>query len=159
MLSKGSSLPLSELLPVIREVLAKGGEFELHPHGSSMLPTIREGRDTVMLTAITAPPKRGDLLLYRRDSGTLVLHRVVRVETDATLTMRGDNQYFTERGIREDQLIATVKRYFRDGKEIRTDSRRSHFYRARRAFTFPFRRVAHALFGRIKRLFQGGQHG
>ncbi len=159
MLSQGSSLPLGELLPLIREVLAKGGEFELHPRGSSMLPTIREGRDTVMLTAVTSPPKRGDLLLYRRDTGAYVLHRVVCVEKDGTLCMRGDNQYATERGIREDQLIATVHRYFRDGKEIRTDSPRARRYRARRAFTFPFRRVAHALSWRIKRLFQGGRHG
>ena len=159
MSSLHSTLPLDELLPLIREVLANGGEFELHPKGSSMLPTIREGRDTVMLTAITATPKKGELVLYRRDTGALVLHRVVRQERDGTLSMRGDNQYFIERGIREDQLIATVKRYFRDGKEIRTDAPRARFYLARRQFTYPFRRIARAIGRRLYKLFGGKAHG
>ena len=158
-MSQEHVLPLEQLIPLIREVLSRGGEFELHPQGNSMRPTIREGRDTVMLTAITRSPKRGDLLLYRRAGGTFVLHRVVRKEKDGTLSMRGDNQYFTERGIRENQLIATVKRYFRDGKEIRTDSCCARLYRARRTFTYPFRRVAHALARRLKRLLRGEKNG
>lgn len=152
-------MELATLLPLIEEVLARGGEFELHPRGQSMLPAIREGRDTVMLAQATPPYGRGDLLLYRRTSGAFVLHRVVRVERDGTLSMRGDNQFAVERGIREEQVIAAVKRYYRAGREIRTDSLRSRFYRLRRTLSYPFRRVAHAIWRRIKRLFQGERNG
>ena len=82
MQQKTETMELSLLLPLIEEVLAQGGEFELHPRGKSMLPAIREGRDTVMLSRATPPYTRGDLLLYRRTNGTFVLHRVVRVEKD-----------------------------------------------------------------------------
>lgn len=152
-------IELSTLLPLIREVISHGGEFELHPRGESMLPTIRAGRDTVMLSALDRSPVRGDLLLYQRDTGTFVLHRVVRVEKDGTLSMRGDNQYFIERGIRKDQVIAAVRRYYRQGQERRNNSLRVRLYCARRTLTYPFRRVFRAIARRVKRLFGGKTHG
>jgi len=152
-------IALADLIPLIREVLQRGGEFELHPRGESMRPTIKEGRDTVLLSSPTRPPVRNDLLLYRRDNGTYVLHRVVRVEKDGTLSLRGDNQYFIERGIRPDQVIATVKRYYRGKHERRTDSLRVRIYCAFRTATYPIRRVFHALGRRIKRIFGGTAHG
>ena len=148
-------IELAALLPLIREVLSRGGEFELHPRGVSMRPTICEDRDTVMLSTFTTPPKRGDLLLYQRTTGAFVLHRVVRVEKDGTLSMRGDNQYFIERGIRTEQVIAVVRRYYRRGREMRTDSLRVRLYSARRTFTYPFRRIARAVWRRVRKLFGG----
>lgn len=159
MSEKTTSPDLASLLPLIQEVLSQGGEFELHPYGKSMLPAIREGRDTVFLSAPTEPPKRDDLLLYKRQNGTFVLHRVVRVEADGSLSMRGDNQYFLERGIQKDQVVAVVKRYFRGEREIRVDSFRARAYCARRRASFPFRRVLRGVWRRLRRLFQGGNHG
>ena len=40
---------LSDYDPLIREVLASGGEFRLYPHGTSMRPLLRQGRDSVSL--------------------------------------------------------------------------------------------------------------
>ena len=40
---------LSEYADIIREVLDSGGEFTLYPRGTSMLPLIVEGRDSVTL--------------------------------------------------------------------------------------------------------------
>lgn len=150
---------LKDALPVIKEVLARGGEFHLYPRGVSMLPTIREGRDSVMLSPAAPPYRRADILLYRRDTGVFVLHRVVKVEKDGSLTMRGDNQYAKERGIREDQVIAVVRRYFRDGREVRTDSRSARLACAYRNLTYPARRVLHALGWRIKSFFGGKGRG
>lgn len=152
-------IELSALLPLIREVISRGGEFELHPRGESMLPTICQGRDTVMLSSLDRPPVRGDLLLYQRDTGAFVLHRVVRVAKDGTLSMRGDNQYFIERGIQRNQVIAVVRRYYRRGREMRTDSLRVRLYCTRRTLTYPFRRVFRAVARRVKRLFGGKIHG
>lgn len=152
-------IELAALLPLIREVISRGGEFALHPRGESMLPTIRAGRDTVMLSALDRPPVRGDLLLYQRDTGAFVLHRVVREEKDGTLSMRGDNQYFIERGIRKDQVIAVVRRYYRQGQERRTDSLRVRLYCTRRTLTYPFRRIFRAVARRTRRLFGGKNHG
>ena len=154
------SILLAELLPVIRDVLAAGGEFSLKPRGESMLPYFREGRDTIVLCTLTAKPMPGDILLYVRKTGVPVLHRVVRVEADGSLVMRGDSQYFLERGILPDQIVGIVKKFYRRGHEKRTDAFSSRFYRARRNFTYPFRHFMHRVFARLKRILKGGRkHG
>ena len=136
--------------------MSSGNEFLIHPQGISMLPYLKEGRDAVMLHPFDGAPKRGDLLLYERACGTLVLHRVVKVERDGTISFRGDNQYFIERGIRADQVIACVKHFYRDGKEVRVDGFASRVYRARRTLFYPWRRVSRALWRRGARLFKRG---
>ena len=154
------SILLAELLPVIQDVLAAGGEFSLKPRGESMLPYFREGRDTVMLSTVSGRIKPGDILLYVRQTGVPVLHRVVSVDTDGSFTMRGDSQYFIERGIRPEQVVAIVKRFYRRGREKHTDSLSSRLYCARRKFTYPIRHFTRRAVSRLKRILKGGkQHG
>ncbi len=43
---------LADLYPVMREVFDRGGTFAIRPRGTSMLPLLRPGEDTVTL----APP-------------------------------------------------------------------------------------------------------
>ena len=156
-LMEQQNISLKALIPVIREVLASGGEFSLKPRGISMLPYLREGRDTIILSPLKRPPKRGDVLLYVRDTGAPVLHRVVRIERDGTLSMRGDNQYYIEKGIRLDQVVAIMERFFRHGRKKRTSSFSSRLYRARRTVTYPVRRVYFAILHRLQRLSKGGR--
>ncbi len=154
---ENQSILLTELLPVIREVLAEGGEFPLKPRGKSMLPYLREGRDAVVLSPLTEAPKRGDILLYVRANGTPILHRVVKVARDGTLSMRGDNQYFLERGIQRKQVVAVVKRFSKKGREKHTDAFSSRLYRLRRTLTYPFRHLSFAVLTRARRFLKGGQ--
>ena len=146
------SILLAELLPVIRDVLAAGGEFSLKPRGRSMRPYLCEGRDSVVLSPLNEPPKRGDILLYVRENGVPVLHRVVDAKNDGTLTMRGDSQYFIEPGIRKEQVVAIVKRFYRRGKEKHVDSLSARLYRSRRDLTYPLRRLSHNTYNRAKRV-------
>ena len=83
--------------------------------GSSMTPFLVPGRDTVFLSRLKEPVKRGRILLYQRDSGLYVLHRVYQVYPDS-FTMVGDAQTELEPGIRPDQVIAVVKCAKRKGK-------------------------------------------
>ena len=53
---------LSDYEELIREVLASGGEFRLYPHGISMLPLLRQGRDSVSLRQVDSPIRKGDIL-------------------------------------------------------------------------------------------------
>ena len=43
---------ISDYESIIREVLSSGGEFRLYPHGTSMLPLLRQGRDSVSLRQV-----------------------------------------------------------------------------------------------------------
>lgn len=83
--------------------------------GSSMTPFLAPGRDTVFLSRLTEPVKRGQILLYQRDSGAYILHRVWKVRQDS-FTMVGDAQTELEPGIRPDQVFAVVKCAKRKGK-------------------------------------------
>lgn len=112
---------------LIREVLASGGEFRLYPHGISMLPLLRQGRDSVSLRRVDGPIRKGDILFYQRPDGSFVLHRV-RAMTPEGLTMMGDNQTLPEPGVSPDWVIGRVTRIFRDDKEVICDGQRYRWY-------------------------------
>ena len=83
--------------------------------GNSMSPFLVHGRDTVYLSRPSGPIKKGDVVLYRRDNGAYILHRVHKVEKDS-FTMTGDAQTYLEKGIRPDQIIAVMTSALRKGK-------------------------------------------
>ncbi len=112
---------LKEFEAVIQEVLDSGGEFQLYPRGSSMLPLIREGRDWVMLAQKEKILHRNDIILYHRSDGSFVLHRIVKIRKDGYV-LCGDNQIQLETGIQEDQVIALVKEIGRKGRSISNHS-------------------------------------
>ena len=121
MAMKRNILPPEVLLEEYRRILAEEPGVAALPlivSGSSMTPFLVHGRDTVYLSRLERPARRGDILLYRRDSGQYVLHRVWRVEGDGTFTIVGDAQTELERGIREDQIIAVVSAVVRKGKRM-----------------------------------------
>ena len=102
-------------MPLIRERLAQGQSVSFSPRGTSMLPMLRQGVDSVMLSPVTGRLKKYDLPLYRRDDGQYILHRIVKV--GRTYTCIGDNQFELEPGVRKDQLIAVVTAFTR-GKKL-----------------------------------------
>ena len=110
---------MDELVPLFKEQLAVGKSVRFSPKGISMLPMLREGKDTVTLSAPPDRLKKYDIPLYRRDDGKYVLHRVVSV--DGNYTCIGDNQFVYEPNIRPDQIIALVTAFSRGEKEHRTN--------------------------------------
>jgi len=112
---------------LIREVLASGGEFRLYPHGTSMLPVLRQGIDSVALKALDSPPKKFDILFYRRADGSYILHRVKEV-TDEGLIMWGDNHTMLEYGVTGDMIIGRVARIFRGETELDCQSIRYRMF-------------------------------
>lgn len=116
---RNRELQLEQLMPVIREKLGRGRNVKFSPNGTSMLPLIRQGEDTVVLSPLPGRLKKYDVPLYQRDNGQYVLHRIVKVGD--TYTCMGDNQFKKEQGIRPDQMIAVVTSLNRKGKHIEVD--------------------------------------
>lgn len=112
---------IAEYDSLIREVLASGGEFRLYPRGTSMLPLLRQGTDSVALRALNRSPQKNDILFYQRRDGSYILHRVKEV-TPQGMTMWGDNQTMLEYGVTEDQIIGYAARIFRDEHEVNCQS-------------------------------------
>ena len=110
-------ISLADYDGLIREVLSSGGEFRLYPHGTSMRPLLRQGRDSVALRRLDRAPQKWDILFYQRRDGSYVLHRVKAV-TPEGFVLWGDHQYVPEYGVTEDQIIGYAARIFRDETEL-----------------------------------------
>ena len=117
---------LDDLMPLIRERLAAGQTVSFFPNGVSMLPMLRQGRDSVELSPAPERLKKYDLPLYQRDNGQYVLHRVVAVGEDYTCI--GDNQFLLEPGVEHRQVIALVTAFTRDGRRIEVTDLRYQIY-------------------------------
>ena len=111
------SIHLSDYEELIREVLASGGEFRLYPHGTSMLPLLRQGIDSVALRSLDRPPQKFDILFYKRQDGSFILHRVKEV-TNEGIVLWGDNHTMLEYGITEENIIGYAARIFRGETEL-----------------------------------------
>ena len=107
---------LDDLMPLIREQLRTGQNVRFSPQGVSMLPMLRQGIDSVVLSPLPGKLKKYDLPLYQRENGKYVLHRIVKA--GETYTCVGDNQFELERGLKHSQMIAVVTAFYRDGREI-----------------------------------------
>ena len=106
--------------------------------GTSMMPLLRENRDLMVIR------KRGagrfhkyDAVLFRRDNGEYVLHRILKVNPDSYWIV-GDNCAAGET-VREEQVLGILTEILRDGKTIRvTDKGYQRFVRVWCAL-FPLR--------------------
>jgi len=140
------TIRLDELMPLIRERLDAGESVRFSPHGTSMLPMLKDGRDQVILSPLTDKLKKYDLPLYQRENGQYVLHRIVRAKDDY-YTCMGDNQFVPEKGLRHDQMIAVVTSFVYRGKEYSTECLG---YKAYCCFWYAVRPLRH-LFMRVRR--------
>lgn len=110
-----------ELMPLIRERLAAGQTIRYLPfRGVSMLPMLRQGKDSVELAPLPKRLKKYDLPVYMYPSGKYVMHRIVDVK-DTHYICLGDNTYSYER-IYPEQIIGVVSAFKRGEKRISVDS-------------------------------------
>lgn len=117
------SIPANAWLPVFLELLHQGKQVKLSPHGYSMYPYLISDRDQVILEEPKRKYKRGDVALYRRDSGIYVLHRIHHISKDGTrFYMLGDSQKQIEGPLRQEQMLALAVTLIRNGREISVDS-------------------------------------
>lgn len=143
-------IELKELLPLMEECLASGGSVRFAPKGISMLPMLRQGVDSVILSPAPEKLHKYDIPLYRRDDGKFVLHRVVK--TGETYTCIGDNQFVFEPGVRRDQVIAVVTAFTRGPKEYKVSDLRHQLYCRIRHYSRPFRQLYRRAKGWLRKI-------
>lgn len=142
------NVSLTEFWPVMKEVIDSDGEFAFYPNGTSMLPLIRQGVDQVILVKAN-DIKKGDVVLYLRDNGQFVLHRIVKVKK-GEYVMCGDNQFDLEYGITDKHILAKMKSFIRDEQTIDDTNKKYRRY-IKRLPCRRFRKRLRNLLGRIKR--------
>lgn len=102
---------LDILMPLIQERLAAGQSIRFSPRGTSMLPMLREGIDSIVLSPLPEKLRKFDLPLYQREDGKYVLHRII--DAGNTYICMGDNQFVPEPGLRREQMIGIVTAFYR----------------------------------------------
>jgi len=147
-----SAVHLKELLPQMEAAFAQGESIRIIPQGTSMLPMVRPGIDSVTLSPVPEKLRKYDLPLYRRKGGQFVLHRIVKV--GQTYTCIGDNQLGVERGLRHDQMLALVTAFRRGEKEIPVTALSYRIYCRVWHWSRPLRRVWRSVRWRIRRIYE-----
>lgn len=116
------------LMQLIEEKLSMDGEVNILATGNSMYPLFRHKKDQVLLGRAEAGNlKKYDMILYRRDSGQYVLHRIVGEGKDGYV-LRGDHQIQDEYPVRPDQVIAKVRSFCRNGRQVSCGDRGYRIY-------------------------------
>lgn len=105
---------VEDFYPLILEAFEKGKTFTFPVNGKSMQPLLH-ANDLVEITAIESVHV-GDIILYRRENGQFVLHRVRRIQPEG-YTFVGDHQVVVEKSIAFSQLIGKVISYKKQGKD------------------------------------------
>ena len=73
-------LSLEELSPILNSLLEQGQTVTLQVTGISMMPLWMHRRDQVVLEHCQEGSlKNGDIVLYRRENGQYVLHRIIKL--------------------------------------------------------------------------------
>lgn len=85
--------------------------------GTSMMPLLRQKTDVVLIEPIQNKIRARDVVLYRRDNGQYVLHRVLKIRKD-DYVICGDHQYHPEYGITERHILGVMTAVIRDGVKL-----------------------------------------
>ncbi|MBE6943663.1 MAG: hypothetical protein E7453_05315 [Ruminococcaceae bacterium] len=123
---KTVTLPMEQLIGVVQLQLKEQGVASLVVTGNSMWPLFRHMRDRVLLTP-PASCKKGDIVLYQRENGKFVLHRIIKTEKETCICC-GDNQCEKER-IQRDWILAVVTDFERKGKLYSVTSKGYRLYK------------------------------
>lgn len=121
----------------IEDVLKEKGVYIGPTVGVSMLPMLKNRRDTIVVKPKTERLKRLDVALYKRGEA-YILHRVLQA-VDGGYIIRGDNCYVDE-NVPEDAVIGVLTEFFRKDKHILCTDKKYIRYAEKRIKTYKFRR-------------------
>lgn len=122
----------------IAERLAAGQRVKyLKFRGVSMMPMLRQGKDSVELSPLPKKLKKYDLPVYRREDGQFIMHRIVDIKEDHYVCL-GDNTLAFEH-IYPEQMIGVVSAFKRGEKRIEADDLWYQLYCRVWRLTHPFR--------------------
>lgn len=139
-----------------REILKKDGFIAQLPVGTSMYPMLKQRRDTVVIRPISRPLKENDVLLYQRDDGVCVLHRLIKI-TKQGYIIRGDNCYYNEYNIEDRHIFGILEGFYKKDKYIDCQKNKGYrfyvFLNRRTYYIRLFFRKVHILLSKIKHIF------
>ena len=122
----------------IEQVLEQTGVYVGPTVGVSMLPMLKNRRDSIIVAKKTERLKPLDVALYKRGDD-YVLHRVLK-PVEGAYIIRGDNCYSDEY-ILEEQVIGVLTEFYRKDVHYTCTDEKYLRYAMRRVKNYPIRRV------------------
>ncbi|MDO4743295.1 MAG: S24/S26 family peptidase [bacterium] len=101
----------------IENAIRKRGVFVSTTVGLSMFPMLRDRRDVIVVKPVKRRLKKYEVPLYRRNDGSYVLHRVIKLEKDGYVII-GDNCINKEYGITDKHVLGVLSGFYRNSKYI-----------------------------------------
>jgi hypothetical protein len=102
----------------IEELLLAGQRIQISPIGYSMYPMFTGASDFAIIDPVsTSPLRRGDVVLYRRLDGPLVLHRIYKRD-HLGYYLVGDGQAVLEGPLSHEQMRGKLVFFIRKGRTI-----------------------------------------
>ena len=130
----------------IEDIIEKEGYYISTSVGNSMLPFLRERKDTIVIQK-RAEYKKFDVVLYKR-KGNYVLHRIIKVLPE-TFHIRGDNCYYDEY-VKHNEIIGVMVECYRGEKKVNLNSIFYKLYVCIRVYSYPIRSVFNKIKIKIK---------
>ena len=97
-------------------VLEKNGTLSFVPNGVSMWPFIKNRSQTVIIESVTTPPVKYDVVFFKRQDGSYVLHRIIEDLGDHYL-VKGDSLFCVE-PVKKEQIIGIMTGFYKGRKYI-----------------------------------------
>lgn len=107
------------------DILNSKGYLITTANGTSMLPLIRPKKDSIFIKKDI--PKKYDVVLYKRDDGKYILHRILDIINNEYVIC-GDNQFVKEYGINNKNILGVMEGFYRDNKYVNINSLRYKIY-------------------------------
>lgn len=103
------------------DLLKKDGAFIYTNVGCSMMPLLRERKDIIEIHRKGEERcKKYDVVLYKRKN-RYILHRILKVLPDGYI-IAGDHCTYIEKDIKDENILGTMVRVQKNGKDITPDN-------------------------------------
>ena len=114
LIGRFSLTDMANIVNISMPLLEMGKEIKFTVVGNSMHPLLCNQRDKVIV-AKAGKVKKRDIILYRRQDGSYVLHRVVG-KGKLGFKLCGDDQIAIEYPVKREDVVAVMTSFERKGK-------------------------------------------
>lgn len=119
---KQISISNDEFFKTAISFINEGKQVQIPAKGNSMLPFIREGKDTIILEKLNENSiKKGNIVLALQNNGRYVVHRIEKAKGN-NVTLRGDGNPYARENCTKQDIIAEVTTVNRGKKIIRKNN-------------------------------------
>ena len=141
-------------LDMMKGLLQEGRDVPVLISGNSMSPFLVHQRDTIRISPVKGPLKKGDMALYQRSTGQYVMHRICRVKKkngQREYYFIGDAQMEVEGPVSGEQIAGVITAVQRKGKWLKPGNFWWEFFRLVWVRVIPMRKMIQKAYSSLVR--------